>query len=282
MTGTINGINSIEEKALDLRRKFIKTAAFTEATHVASSLSCIDIITALYFGGILRYDPANPQAESRDRFILSKGHAAMALYNALCEAGFFTREELNTYCKPGSIFGGHPSPAVAGIECATGALGHGLPFAVGTALALKLKKSDSLVYVLTGDGECQEGSIWEAAMSIAHFRLTNLIWIIDSNRMQLTGEVNAAMRLEPLDEKLKSFGFNAAAVNGHETGELINVLRIDRKHLPAKPLAVIANTTKGKGVSALENKIDSHTRMLNKDEYKTAFKEFGIPEGEAL
>jgi transketolase len=278
----MDAMYDIEKKAGALRKKFIKTAYVVEATHVASSLSCIDIITALFFGGVLRYDPAAPLDEGRDRFILSKGHAAVALYNALCEAGFFTREELHTYCKPGSIFGGHPSPVIPGIECATGALGHGLPFAAGTALALRLKKSDSLVYVITGDGECQEGSVWEAAMSIAHFALTNLIWIIDSNKLQLTGSVNAAMRLEPLDKKLKAFGFDVIKADGHSCRELADILMVDRNRLPEKPIAVIANTIKGKGASALENKTDSHIKMLTREEYRAAFKEFGIPDEEAL
>jgi transketolase len=269
-------MTGIEKKAIDLRKKFIKTASIIEATHVASSLSCIDIIAVLFFGGILRYKPSIPPDENRDRFILSKGHAAVALYNALCEAGFFTREELHTYCKSGSIFGGHPSPVIPGIECATGALGHGLPFAVGTALSLRLKKSGSLVYVISGDGECQEGSVWEAAMSISHFGLTNIIWIIDYNKLQLTGRVTAVMGLEPLREKLTAFGFNAVNVDGHSCNELVNVLKVDRNHLPEKPLVVIANTVKGKGSSALENKTDSHVRMLNRDEYTSALKEFGV------
>jgi transketolase len=269
-------MTEIEKKALDLRKKFIETASVIEATHVASSLSCIDIITALFFGGVLRYNPANPQDESRDRFILSKGHAAVALYNALCEAGFFTQEALHTYCKPGSIFGSHPSPVIPGIECATGALGHGLPLAVGTAMSLRLKKSRSLVYVITGDGECQEGSVWEAAMSIAHFGLTNLVWIIDYNKLQLTGYVNSVMGLDPLYEKLQSFGFNVVIIDGHSCNELVETLKIDRNCPPPKPLAVIANTIKGKGASILENKADSHVRMLNREEYKTTLKEFGL------
>lgn len=266
----------IEEKAIDLRKKYIKTAALVDATHVASSLSCIDIITALYFGGILRYNPANPQAENRDRFILSKGHAALALYNALCEAGFFTREELNTYCKPGSIFGALATSKVPGIEYTTGSLGHGLPFAVGTALALRMKKSDSLVYVLTGDGECQEGSIWEAAMSIAQFNISNLIWIIDKNGWQITGETSKVMNLQPLEQKLTSFGFTVAYADGHNPNELMNVLRMDRLRLLQKPLAIIADTIKGKGTALLENKADAHEKKPSQDEYKIIFKEFGI------
>ncbi|MDR1147790.1 MAG: transketolase [Spirochaetaceae bacterium] len=269
---------NIEERADDIRKKFIRTAALIEATHAASSLSCVDIITALYFGGVLRYDPTDPLTESRDRFILSKGHAAVALYNALCEAGFFTREALHTYCKPGSIFGGHPSPVIPGVECVTGALGHGLPFAAGTALSLRLKKSDSLVYVLTGDGECQEGSVWEAAASISRYNLTNLIWSIDYNRLQSDDEIRNVVNIEPLQEKLGSFGFNVTRINGHAVNETAAALKIDRHNLPAKPLALIANTVKGKGISVLENKTDSHSRMLTKDEYESAFKQFGILE----
>jgi transketolase len=271
---------NIDERADSIRKKFIRTAALIEATHVASSLSCIDIITALYFGGVLRYDPSNLQAEDRDRFILSKGHAAVALYNALCEAGFFTREALHTYCKPGSIFGGHPSAVIPGVEWTTGSLGHGLPLAFGTALSLRLKKSDSLVYVLTGDGECQEGSVWEAAASISRYNLTNLIWIIDYNRLQSDDEIRNVMNIEPLHEKLESFGFNVTRVNGHAASETAAALKIDRHNPPGKPLAVIANTIKGKGISILENRADSHSRILTEDEYESAFKQFNISKGE--
>jgi transketolase len=273
---------NIEERADDIRRKFIRTAALIEATHVASSLSCIDIITALYFGGVLRYDPSDPLAESRDRFILSKGHAAVALYNALCEAGFFTREALHTYCKPGSVFGGLATSQAPGVEWTTGSLGHGPPLAVGTALSLRLKKSDSLVYLLTGDGECQEGSVWEAAASISRYNLTNLIWIIDRNKLQLTGKVDSVIRLDPLEEKLESFGFDVIHINGHAVRETAAALKIDRHSLPDKPLVLVANTIKGKGVPMLENKTDSHVKMLTKDEYKSVFAQFGIPYGDGL
>jgi transketolase len=272
--------SNMEEKAAYLRKKFIQTACLVDATHVASSLSCIDIITALYFGGVLRYDAANPQLPDRDRFILSKGHAALALYNALCEAGFFSRDELYTYCKPGSIFGGHPTPRIPGVECVTGALGHGLSFAVGMALSLRQNKSDSLVYVITGDGECQEGSIWEAAMSISHFKLKNLIWIIDNNKWQITGETKKVMAMEPLEQKLLSFGFDVFTVNGHNQKEIINALKISRICLSQKPLAVIANTIKGKGASILENKADAHDKKPNKSEYGIILQEFGISKEE--
>jgi len=248
-----------------------------ESGHITSSFSCLEILVALYFGGILKHDSSNPAMPDRDRFILSKGHGAVGIYNVLCEAGFFTREELNTYCNPNSIFGGHPTPDIPGIECATGALGHGLSFAVGLALAARLKKAGYLTYAVTGDGECQEGSIWEAAMSIAHFRLTNLIWIIDRNGIQLESSVEDIMELSPLDKKLQAFGFNTVTINGHDFSELLATLRIDRGNPPEKPLAIIANTIKGRGVPFLENKLDWHGRKPTKDEYKIIVEQLNTP-----
>jgi transketolase len=167
---------------------------------------------------------------------------------------------------------------IPGIECSTGALGHGLPFAFDTALSLRLKKSDSFVYVLTGDGECQEGSIWEAAASISKYNLTNLIWIIDCNGLQGDDEIHNVINIEPLQERLESFGFDVLHVDGHAAGKVVATLKIDRHKLPGKPLAVIANTVKGKGISILENRIDAHSRMLTKDEYELAFKQFNVSE----
>jgi transketolase len=267
----------LEKKALDLRRKIIETTLVSgEGGHITSSFSCLDILVAFYFGGVLRFNSSNPVLPERDRFILSKGHGALAVYNVLCEAGFFTREELNKYCNAGSIFGGHPTSAIPGIECATGALGHGLPFAVGSALSARLKKSDYLTYVISGDGECQEGSIWEAAMSISQFNLTNLVWIIDCNNLQLDDPVGKTISLEPLEEKLRTFGFSVVAINGHSYNDLITTLTLDRKNLPKKPLAVVARTLKGKGVSLFENKLGWHGRKPNKDEYAIILKELGM------
>jgi transketolase len=266
----------IEKRALDLRKKFIKTAVLVDASHVASSLSCLDIITALYFGGVLKYDSSNPQMPDRDRFVLSKGHSALALYNVLCEAGFFTRAELHTYCKPGSEFGGHVTYNVPGVECSTGALGHGLSFAVGLALSARIKKENWLTYVITGDGECQEGSIWEAAMSIVQFNLTNLIWIIDRNSLQSDDSTENVMKLEPLEKKLEAFGFDTAFVDGHDCKKLISVVESARTRLHQNPLVVIAKTIKGKGAPLLENKNNSHSKKPSTDEYKTIFEFLGI------
>jgi len=258
----------LETKSLDLRRKIIKTCFLGRAGHIPPSLSALDILTVLYFGGVLRYDASNPNLPDRDRFILSKGHAALAFYNVLCDAGFFKREELNTFCKPGTIFGAHPTPSIAGVECATGALGHGLSFGVGVALSARLKKEPYLTYVITGDGECQEGSIWEAAMSISKYNLTNLIWIIDHNKWQATGKLSETMSLMPLDKKLQAFGFNVLSIDGHNYGELLQSLKISRNNLPGKPLAIIANTIKGKGISMIEGKREWHSKIPNNDEFK--------------
>jgi transketolase len=237
-------------------------------------------MTALYFGDILHYDAANPHMPDRDRFILSKGHAALALYNVLCEAGFFKWEELNTFCKPGTIFGSHPTPSIAGVEGATGALGHGLSFGVGIALSARLKKENYLTYVVTGDGECQEGSIWEAAMSIANFNLTNLIWIIDHNKWQATGKISKTMNLNPLDQKLQSFGFEVASINGHDYADLRRALKLDRLHLPSKPLAIIANTVKGKGIPLIEDKKEWHSKIPNTEEFAIIIEELGMTQEE--
>jgi transketolase len=270
-------MHELDQKALDIRKKIIKTAMTAgEAGHITSSFSCLDILVALYFGGILRYDPADPGMSNRDRFVLSKGHGAIGIYNVLCEAGFFQREKLNTYCNPGSIFGGHPMPIIPGVECATGALGHGLSFAVGIALAAQIKKADYLTYVVTGDGECQEGSVWEAAMSISQFKLTNLIWIIDYNKIQLEGALGRIMELIPLDEKLRAFGFHTVILDGHNYSELLAALAVKRDVPPQKPLAIIAKTCKGRGAPLFENKLGWHGRKPTQEEYATILEQLDV------
>jgi len=210
---------------------------------------------------------------------MSKGHAAMALYNVLCDVGFISQEDVNTFCLKGSMFGGLASSSITGIECYTGSLGHGLSFAVGVALCGKMQKTDYLTYALSGDGECQEGSIWEAAMSITHFNLANLIWIIDKNNLQHSGRVSEVMNDHPLDEKLKAFGFDVKEIDGHDYTELMTELKINRDNLPPKPVAIIANTVKGKGVPFLENKPDWHGRCPNSEEFSIIFEQLKMPEG---
>ena len=263
----------LEAKALDLRKRIIKVSNISGAGHITSSLSCIDIINSLYNGGLLHFDSKFPDWDDRDRFVLSKGHATLALYNVLCDVGFVSQEDVNTFCQKGSIFGGLTTTHVKGVECNSGSLGHGLPFAVGVALSARVQKADYLTYVLSGDGECQEGSMWEAAMFIAHYHLTNLIWIIDKNNLQLSGKVNEVMNLDPLEKKLEAFGFEVKVINGHKYEEIMPTLKFDRKSLPVKPMAIICNTVKGKGVPFLENKLGWHGRHPNSEEFSVIFKQ---------
>jgi transketolase len=268
-------VDILEKKAFYLRKRIIKLCVSSGAGHITSSLSILDILVALYLGNILRYDSNDPAMQNRDRLI-PKGHSTLALYSVLAEAGFFKKEDVNTFCQKGTIFGGLATTSVPGIECHTGSLGHGLPFAVGMALSAKMKNEDHLIYVIVGDGECQEGTTWEAAMAIAQFNLTNLIWIIDRNRMQLSGTTSNVMELEPLDKKIQSFGINTTVIDGHNYNEIFDALSVDRKNLPAKPMAIIANTIKGKGVPFLENKLKWHARKPDKDELEIILEQLDV------
>ena len=269
-------IIDLESNALKLRREILKTCFNGRGGHLPPSLSALDILNALYFGGILRYNPSDPRWELRDRFVLSKGHAALAIYNVLCDAGFFSRDALNSFCKPGTIFGAHPTIKIPGIEASTGALGHGISFAVGLAIAAKKRNREYLIYALTGDGECQEGSVWEAAMSIGHFGLNNLVWIIDHNQWQATGKVVETMNVESLFDKARAFGLDPIEINGHNYDELREALSINRNHLPNKPRVVIANTIKGKGIHFIENKREWHSRIPNDSEFRIMSEELGL------
>jgi transketolase len=273
---SINIINELELKALDLRKRIINVSSISGAGHITSSLSAVDIISALYNGGLLRFNSKLPDWSNRDRFILSKGHATLALYNVLCDVGFVTQEEVNTFCQKGSKFGGLTTTSVPGVECYSGSLGHGLSFAVGVALCANIQKADYLTYVLSGDGECQEGSIWEAAMSITHFNLTNLIWVIDRNNMQLSGKIDDIMDIDPFEEKLKAFGFVTRIIDGHDYKELMTNIKIDRNDLPSKPIAIVCNTIKGKGVPFLENKMGWHGKKPNSEELSIIIEQLGM------
>jgi len=268
-------IDELELRALDLRKRIIKVSHLSGAGHITSSLSSVDILNALYSGGVLRFDCSSPDWKERDRFIC-KGHATLALYNVLCDVGFVNQEEVNTFCQRGSTFGGLTTALVPGVECYTGSLGHGLSFGVGAALYAKYLGSDYLTYVLTGDGECQEGSIWEAAMSIKHFNLTNLIWIIDRNDIQLSGKIPDVMDIDPLAEKLEAFGFTTRTIDGHRYEDLLSALKIERRVLPDKPLAIIAKTIKGKGIPFLEHREGWHGRKPNSTELDLVIEQLGM------
>lgn len=238
-------------------------------------MSCTDLLVSLYFGNILHYVSNDINYEKRDRFI-SKGHGTLALYSILSKAGFFNESELYTFVTKGTRLGGLTTTSVPGVEAYTGSLGHGLTIATGIALSLKIKKSNSLTYILTGDGECQEGSIWEAAATIAHYNLNNIIWIIDKNELQVSGYIKKVMSLGDLIQRLFSYGFNIIEIDGHDFNQIIPALTINRKALPEKPLVIIANTIKGKGVPFLEGKLGWHGKKPTKEEMIIIMNELSI------
>ena len=265
-------IKKLNDIARDIRRDIVKTIGSAQVGHIGGSLSAVDILTVLYFH-ILRIDPHNPQWEERDRFILSKGHGAAALYSTLAKRGYFSSKLLNTFGKINSRLQVHPDMhKVPGIEISTGALGQGLSVAIGMALGAKLEHKDIRVYVLIGDGESQEGQIWEGAMSAAHYKLSNLTAILDYNRVQLLGPVSEVMEVSPLADKWRTFGWEVIEVDGHNISQIIESLEKTKK-IKNKPSIIIAHTIKGKGVSFMEGKASWHGKAPNKEEMEKALKE---------
>ena len=271
----------LEEEAKELRRTIFKTICNGGGGHLPASFSIVELLTVLYFS-VLRIDPNNPADPNRDRFILSKGHAGVALYAVLAEKGFFDKRHLDTYGKRGTILGGHPDMyKVPGVEASTGALGHGFPFAVGMALAGKMDKKDYRVFTILGDGECQEGSVWEAALFAPKHRLDNLTVIIDYNKFQAMDLLEKIIPLEPLADKWRAFGWEVAEVDGHNILLLQNLFR----SLPLsenKPTLVIAHTVKGKGISFMENVPIWHYRMPNPKELEAGCRELGMELAEGV
>jgi transketolase len=261
------------KEAARLRRKILDMAVKAGAGHIAPSYSCVEILAALYFGGVLRVNPKNPRWANRDRFILSKGQAAVALYAVLARLGFFPVSELMTFTREGSRLGGHTEDTIPGVEAFTGSLGHGLSIAAGIALAAKMDDKKYRCFTLLGDGECHEGSVWEAAMFAAHHRLNNLIAIIDHNGLSAIDFLKGYLEVEPLERKWRSFGWDTAVVNGHSFEELLATFRDLPSRSSDKPFAVIALTTKGKGVSFMENRPIWHYRIPVGNELKIAHKE---------
>ena len=240
--------------------------------HIGGEFSAIDILTTLYFG-VLRIDPRRPLDPDRDRFVLSKGHSAAALYVTLAEAGFFDPDELSTFQAPLSRLGGHPDRTkLPGVETNTGPLGHGLPVAVGIALSAKLDRADRRTFVLTGDGELQEGSMWEAAMAAGHFGLDGLTVIVDRNGLQQGDRTESTMRLEPLADKWRAFGWHVREVDGHDHAQLLATLR-STPFEPGRPSCVIARTHKGHGVSFISDQVAWHHHVPTPDEYQRAVAE---------
>ena len=238
------------------------------ASHVGSCLSAADILAVLY-GNILRIDPTNPNWPGRDRFILSKGHAAAAAYAALAERGFFSKEWLGTYCQDGSELGGHLTFGVPGVEVSTGSLGHGLSIGCGMALAVKKERQSYRVFVLLSDGECDEGSTWEAVLFAAHHHLDNMIAIVDYNKIQAYGKVPEVLDLEPLADKWKAFNWKVHEIDGNDCGQIEEVLK-SVPWEPTRPSCVIAHTIKGKGVSFMENQLAWHYKSPNEEQLRQA------------
>ncbi len=266
---------NLKKIAKDIRKNIFKTICTGGGGHIPASLSIVEILVFLYYN-ILNIDSANPESEDRDRFILSKGHACVALYNILAERGFFHKAELNNFGKKNSILGGHPDMhMIPGVDASTGSLGHGLPFGMGMALAGKLNKKDYRVFVLLGDGECQEGSIWEAAMFAPQNRLDNLIAIIDYNKIQAMDYLDKIVSVDPIVDKWRAFGWEVREADGHSFSDL-NKAFLQIPFAKDKPSMLIAHTIKGKGISFMKNAPIWHYRFPNEEELKIACKELDL------
>lgn len=262
------------EIARQIRKNIFRIAYQSGGGHMGAAFSSTDILSVLYFGDVMKYDSVNPEWDDRDFFVLSKGHASYALYATLQLAGFFDEEELWHVGKPGSRLGGHPKlHDIPGVEASTGALGHGLSFSIGIAYANKVDEKENHVYTILGDGECQEGSIWEGALSAPTLELDNLTAIVDHNKLQAMDNLENIVHMKPFADKWKAFGWHVIEINGHDHGEIKKAL-LHREE--GKPVLVIANTIKGKGVSFMENVPIWHFRMPNEQELPILMDELGL------
>ncbi len=266
----MNRIKELQQTAVERRIELLQMIMAAKTGHTGGALSSIDILVTLFYE-MMRIDPKNPRWEERDRFILSKGHSVEGYYTILADLGFFPKEELPTFSAYRSRLIGHPTVKVPGIEMNTGALGHGLSAGVGMALAGKMDGKDYKVYVLMGDGEQAEGSVWEAAMAAGQYGLDNLIGIIDRNRLQISGNTEAVMGLEPLAAKWAAFGWEVMEADGNDIGDLLRVFR--KIPAAARPHLVIADTVKGKGVSFMENVAKWHHGVPSPEQYQRALEE---------
>lgn len=268
-------ISELEKKALNIRKHIVSMVYSASSGHPGGALSMTEIITALYFSE-LNVNLTNPKDENRDRFVLSKGHASTGLYAALAEKGFIKQEDLKTFRKVDSYLQGHPDMnKINGVDMTSGSLGQGLSIANGMALAGKLDKKDYRVYCIMGDGEIEEGQVWEAAMSASHYKLDNLCAIVDNNNFQIDGSIDKVMNPYPIDKKFESFGFNSITIDGHNFAEILDAFS-KAKETKGKPTVIIAKTIKGKGVSYMEDVADWHGKAPNEEEYKIAMEELEV------
>jgi len=268
--------NELKRKAAQIRLLILEAIAGAKKGHIGGALSCTDILVALYHGRNLRFDPKNPEWPARDRFILSKGHSGIALFAVLADLGFFKKSELRTFCQNGSRLGGHPDRRVPGIEADTGSLGHGLGIAAGLAFAAKLDHKDFLTIALLGDGECHEGSIWEAFHFASQHKLDNLVAIIDYNKQCVLDYTENCGRLEPFKDKLSAFGCETLEIDGHSFEELLATFSGLHERKNEKPLAIIADTVKGKGISFMEGQIKWHHGVPDSKELEIARSELSV------
>ncbi len=265
-------LKELAEKAYRIRRHVLEMTTAAGSGHPGGSLSCVDVITALYFH-VMHHDPKNPSLPDRDRFVLSKGHAAPTLYAALAECGYFPVEELKNLRKFGSILQGHPDKnRVPGVENSSGSLGNGLAIANGMALAAKIDGRPYRVYALLGDGECQEGLIWEAAMFAAHYKIDNLTAIVDRNGLQIDGPTERVMSVEPFADKWRSFGWHVIEVDGHDIPAIIGACE-EAKRVRGRPTVIIAHLIKGRGVSFMEWVAGFHGKTLSPKDLEKALAE---------
>ena len=266
----MNRLIELEKKSNELRNIILESSG-----HVASAFSCIEILVALFYGGILRYKPTNPEWEKRDRFILSKGHGSMSLYAVLGDLGYFPLNWIEKrYCKGDYFLGAHPDIKIPGVEVTTGSLGHGLGLAAGIALGNKLDNNDKFQFVLLGDGECTEGAIWEAVIFSANMKLNNLVAIVDRNHKSVLGTTEDMTNLDAFPDRWLSFGWDVNVVDGHNIVELIDALKKVKYSKTKKPSVIIAETIKGKGISFLEEDPMCHLKNISaKDELEKAKKE---------
>jgi transketolase len=261
----------VAELAYRIRRHSIEMTSRANASHIGSDLSMADMLAVIY-AKILRYDPEKPHWEQRDRFVLSKGHGCAALYSVLAECGYFPVSDLETFCQNGSRYAGHTMHNVPGVELSSGSLGHGLPVATGMALAARRDENTHRVFCMLSDGECDEGSVWEAALFAPHHKLDNLVVLVDYNKIQSLGRVEEVIDLEPLAEKWRAFGWGVREINGHDLAEIEETL-LATPFAKGRPSCIVAHTVKGKGVSYMEDKLLWHYRAPRGQDFDIAIAE---------
>ena len=268
----IKNVEELKSLAKIVRKDIISMLTESRSGHPGGSLSAADILTTLYFGE-MNIDPKNPKDENRDRFVLSKGHAAPVLYSVLARRGYFPVEELNTLRKINSRLQGHPSmKCLPGVDMSTGSLGQGISVSVGMALAGKIDNKDYRVYTLLGDGELEEGQVWEAAMAAAHYKLDNLTAFVDFNGLQIDGDITKVMNPSPIDKKFEAFGWNVLVIDGHDIEAIQDAIEKAKK-TKSKPTVIVCNTVKGKGVSFMENQASWHGTAPNDEQYAVAMED---------